>query len=191
VGRGLDFLGPHVEDMAKTVLLVSLAVAVVIFVLYDLIAVVHRYPLDYGEGPLLDQAMRLAAGQNIYRPDISSPPYTVSNYPPLYVLSLVPFVKLFGPSFLAGRLISIACTLASAFFLAQIIYIPSQDRMAAVTAGFLFFAFPYVVGWSFHQRVDMLVDSCSSQRSTPASPVGWPRHWLLSSGCGRTIERVR
>jgi len=155
-------LGPHVEDGATIMLLLFLCVAVAIFFVHAALAVFHPYPLDYGEAPLVDQAMRLAAGQNIYRPDISSPPYTIANYPPLYVLSLAPFVKLFGPSFLAGRLISILCALASAAFLALIVYTPSRDRVAAVTTGLLFLAVPYVVGWSSLLRIDLLALALST-----------------------------
>jgi hypothetical protein len=43
-----------------------------------------RYPIDYGEGPLLDQVSRLAAFQNLYQTDITIPPYTITNYPPVY-----------------------------------------------------------------------------------------------------------
>jgi len=160
--RWLAVLRPHIKDGAKIMLLLFLSLAAVIFFSHALMAVFHQYPLDYGEAPLVDQAMRLAAGQSIYRPGISSPPYTIANYPPLYPLSLAPFVKLFGPSFLAGRLISILCALASAAFLALIIYTPSQDRIAAITTGLLFLAIPYVVGWSSLLRVDMLALALST-----------------------------
>ena len=143
-------------------LMLFLALAVTIFLLQAALALLYRYPLDYGEAPLVDQAMRLAAGQNIYRADISTPPYTVSNYPPLYVLSLAPFVKLFGPSFFAGRVISVLCTLASAIFLGRIIYGVSQDRGAAAVTGMLFLSFPYVAGWSKLLRVDMLALALST-----------------------------
>lgn len=121
-----------------------------------------RYPLDYGEAPLLDQATRLAAGHNIYRADITAPPYTISNYPPLYVLTLVPFVKLFGPTFTAGRAISVLCTLASAAFLALTIYTLYKDRVAALVTGMLFLAVPYVVHWSAFLRIDMLALALST-----------------------------
>lgn len=152
----LAVLKPHVEDGTKIMLTIFLSLTTVIFVSYALQAVFFPYPLDYGEAPLVDQAMRLAAGQNIYRPDLSSPPYTVSNYPPLYALLLVPFVELFGPSFLAGRAISVLCSLASATFLAGIVGTFSRDRIAALTTGLLFLAIPYVVGWSSLLRVDLL-----------------------------------
>jgi hypothetical protein len=160
--RLLAVLGPHVENGARLVLLLFLFLAAVGFLIYQGQALSHPYPLDYGEAPLVDQAMRLAAGQNIYRPDISSPPYTISNYPPLYVLSLVPFVRLFGASFLAGRAVSFLCSLASATFLALIIHAHTEERMAAVTTGLLFLAIPYVVYWSPLLRIDMLALACST-----------------------------
>jgi len=162
VKRLLASLGPHVENLATIILLLSLSLAAVGFLTYQVQAVSHPYPLDYGEAPLVDQAMRLAAGRNIYRTDLSSPPYTISNYPPLYVLSLVPFVKLFGPTFLAGRAISMLCGLASATFLALIIYTHTQDRIAAITTGLIFLAIPYVVHWSSLLRIDLLALACST-----------------------------
>jgi len=158
----LAALRPHVEDGTKIMLAIFLSLTTIIFLIHVLQAILFPYPLDYGEAPLVDQAMRLAAGQNIYRPDLSSPPYTVSNYTPLYPLMMAPFIKLFGPSFLFGRAISVLCALASAAFLAGIIYTASQDRLAAVTAGLFLLAFPYVVGWSKLARVDSLALALSA-----------------------------
>ena len=154
--RLLAVLGPHVENGARVMLLLSLSLAAVGLLIYQVLALSHPYPLDYGEAPLVDQAMRLAAGHNIYRQDISSPPYTISNYPPLYVLSLVPFVKLFGPTFLAGRAISVLCVWASAAFSALIIYSHTKDSLAAAVAGLLLLAVPFVVYWSSLARIDLL-----------------------------------
>ena len=136
--------GLAVKDGAASVLLLFLAVALVIGLTYETLAITHRYPLDYGEAPLVDQATRLAAGRNIYRSDLASPPYTISNYPPLYVAALVPFVKLFGPNFWAGRLLSTLCAWASAVFLALIVHTHTRDRLAAAITGLIFFAIPYV-----------------------------------------------
>jgi len=137
-------------------LLMILSVAVVFFLVYTTWAVLHPYPLDYGEAPLVDQAVRLATGENIYRADLSSPPYTISNYPPLYILLLAPFVKLFGPTFLAGRIISVVSALASATFLSLIIYSQTKNRLAAATTGMFLLANPYVTHWSGLLRIDLL-----------------------------------
>ncbi|MBE0695489.1 MAG: hypothetical protein IH586_01055, partial [Anaerolineaceae bacterium] len=73
-----------------------------------------RYPLDYGEGPLLDQTLRIASGENIYHNDFSVPPFTISNYPPVFLLLQAPFALIFGPAFWYGRLISILGALLTA-----------------------------------------------------------------------------
>ena len=59
-------------------------------------ALAFPFPLDYGEGPMLDQTLRLAQFENIYRNSFASPPYTVSNYPPLFQLIQVPLARRSG-----------------------------------------------------------------------------------------------
>src|SRR5215813_9521020 len=70
-------------------------------------ALAFPFPLDYGEGPMLDQTSRLTHFENIYRNSFATPPYTVSNYPPLFQLIQVPLAWIVGPAFWYGRLISI------------------------------------------------------------------------------------
>src|SRR4030042_17858 len=65
-------------------------------------AILLPYQLDAVEGQIIEQALMISRGENIYRPDISSPPYTVSNYTPVYMLVLSPFVTIWGPNFWAG-----------------------------------------------------------------------------------------
>jgi 4-amino-4-deoxy-L-arabinose transferase-like glycosyltransferase len=154
-------VGLWAEDGAQLILLLALVAAAVSCLVYQGLAISHRYPLDYGEAPLVDQAMRLAAGQSIYRTEIATPPYTISNYPPLYIASLVPFLKLFGPSFFAGRALSALCAWAAGLFLALIIFTQTRDRLAAILTGLFFVAFPYVTQWSSLLRVDLLALACS------------------------------
>lgn len=139
-----------------------LSAATLLFLAYTTLSIFYPYPLDYGEAPLVDQAMRLAAGQNIYRPQIATPPYTIANYPPLYVLVLTPFVGLFGPSFLVGRALSTLCALATALFLAGIIHSQTKDRLAAAVTGLTFLAVPYVAHWSGLLRIDLLALALST-----------------------------
>lgn len=175
-------LEPYFEDGAKIMLFVFMVPAAVIFLSYTLTVVAHRYPLDYGEAPLLDQAMRLVEGENIYRQDFTSAPYTISNYPPLYVLAISPFVKLFGPSFLAGRVISLLCSLTSAIFLALIIYTSTKDRLASILTAMIFFTIPYVVYWSPLMRVDMLALAFSTAGLYGVSRWADNRRGLIIAG---------
>ncbi|MFC1465300.1 MAG: hypothetical protein ACFLMY_10675 [Candidatus Brachytrichaceae bacterium NZ_4S206] len=145
-----------VTTIAIAVALIVAAVVASLCLTYQFLALTHRYPLDYGEAPLVDQAMRLARGQNIYRADISTPPFTISNYPPLYVATMAPFVALFGPSFFFGRLISIVCAWICALCLGLIVWQVTRDRAAALLSGLSFLAFPFVVRWSSFARIDLL-----------------------------------
>jgi 4-amino-4-deoxy-L-arabinose transferase-like glycosyltransferase len=151
-------LGSILEDGARIMFLIFSGVALIVCLAYQLIAIPYPYSLDYGEAPLVDQAMRLASGQNIYRTDLAAPPYTISNYPPLYVALTAISVKLFGPaaSFTVGRTISALSAWAASIFLLLIVYAATRDRLAALVAGLILLAFPFVVYWSPFLRIDML-----------------------------------
>jgi hypothetical protein len=149
-------LRPYFSEGAKIVLGFFLTAAAIIFVLHTGLSVAYRYSLDYGEAPLIDQAIRLSAGENIYRPDISTPPYTIANYPPLYVISLIPFLNWFDSPFHMARVISVIATLLSGAFIGSIIHTLSNNRYAALIAAMLFLASPYVVQWSGLARIDSL-----------------------------------
>jgi len=151
----------YLEAGARTLVSVVFAVALIVFGIHALQGLLYPFPLDYGEAPLVDQAIRLAQGGAIYRANLDTPPYTITNYPPLYVLAMAPFVAIFGPNFWAGRLISVVGALATAWFLGGIVaaqggQAQSRDRFAAWLTALLFLAFPYVVSWAKLARIDLL-----------------------------------
>ena len=178
VRTGLGTLGRWAHEGALAGLLVALGIGALVTLLYQGLAISYRFPIDYSEGPLVDQAVRLAAGQNIYRPDLSAAPYTISNYPPLYVAALAPWVALLGPSFLQGRLLSALCAWVVAGCLALLIHTASRDRWAAAAGALSFVALPYVAHWSSLLRVDLLALALSL--AALAVLVRWPgRPWNL------------
>lgn len=119
-------------------------------------AITFVYPLDYGEGPLLSQTIQLSNLENIYPSNINTPPFTVTNYTPLFMLVQVPFVLLFGPAYWYGRLIAVFSGLAAALFNGLIIYTLTTNRRAAIFSGLIFLSTPYVAMWSTYSRVDTL-----------------------------------
>ena len=52
----------------------QLGLAVILYGKHNWSAIRFEYPVDYGEGPLLDQAVRMARFENIYRSEVSRPP---------------------------------------------------------------------------------------------------------------------
>ncbi len=178
-------LRPYISEGVKIIIWIFLFAAPVIFFVQNLLAVLHPYSLDYGEAPLIDQATRLAAGKTIYRADISTPPYTIANYPPLFVISLIPFLNWFNSPFQMARVVSVVATIFSAVFIgltirtfnqslnaSPLVAPESQEKtlgrspskfqifnknwFAALVAVACFIASPYVVLWSSLARIDSL-----------------------------------
>jgi hypothetical protein len=162
--------------------LIFAALAVLICLIYQAEVVPLRYSMDYGEAPLVDQAMRLANGQNIYRADISTPPYTISNYPPLYVAVVALGVKVAGPAkaFATGRLVSALSAWIAALCIAFIVHKATKDRLAAFIAATVFIAFPFVTFWSPLLRIDMfaLALSLAGLALLVSQPISTPRFIL-------------
>ena len=153
---------------ALALLALALACGLGVFLHHAGAVLGHPYPVDYGEGPLLDQAVRLADGQGIYRRDLSQLPYTVSNYPPLFPLLQAPFVRLCGPSYGYGRALALAGVLAAAGLLGATVWKLTRDRLAALLAGAVLLCIPYVLIWAPLARVDGL-----------ALGLSWAGLWIL------------
>ena len=124
------------------------------FAYYNWKTVTFPYSVDYGEGPILDQVMRISRFENIYKTDIKHLPFTITNYPPLYPAAQVPFAWIFGPAFWYGRGISMLSVIAAAIFIALILGVVTKDWLAGVLGGLTLFAIPYILHWSPFCRVD-------------------------------------
>jgi hypothetical protein len=145
----------------------ALAAVGAMFILISVEALRFWYPLDVGEGILLDQAMRLARGQNIYT-SLTSPPYVVSSYPPIFVLVQVPFAWMFGPTLVYGRLISQGSAAAAGVFLGSTVFRLTGDRVAGWASCLLVLALPVLIFWAQANRIDVL-----------AVALGWAGLFLI------------
>jgi len=145
-----------VERLLRVALLAVLLAAALLFTWQSWRVIVFPYPVDYGEGPLLDQTARLARLENIYDRDLSVPPFTVANYPPLYPALLSPVLARLGPAFWYGRLLSWLSIVVSALLVAGIVRSLTGRRLPAAIAGLTLPAIPYVVFWAPLYRIDAL-----------------------------------
>jgi len=160
--------------LALLLLLARLGIALFEYGQLAVAALTFPFPLDYGEGPMLDQTLRLAQFENIYRDSFASPPYTVSNYPPFFLLIQVPLAWIIGPAFWYGRLISILSTVSAAVLIALILNTLTGDRIAAAIGGLTWLAFPYILQGSVLNRVDALALALSL--AGLYATVHWPNH---------------
>jgi hypothetical protein len=141
---------------AATWLLLQIVAGAGLFFEHSWAAIRFPYALDYGEGPLLDQTLWLSRFENIYKRDLDTPPYTISNYPPLFLIVQVPLVWLFGPALWYGRVINAISLIAATISIGLIIYTTTRDLFAGIVAGLTLLTFPFIVHWSAFNRVDSL-----------------------------------
>ena len=146
----------NTDSVTRFALVAALAVGVMYAAWFLGRTTVYPHALDYGEGPLLDQAVRLAHGTSIYQVPGAEPPWTVSNYPPVYPAVEAVFAAVFGPAYWYGRLISVLSLAGSAVLVGAIVQRLTADRFAAVVAGLLLPAIPYVGPWAALARIDNL-----------------------------------
>ena len=124
--------------------------AVLIYVGYLVVYVVYavdlfRWPFDYdqGEGFELYDAILYSQGEWPYR-DNAVYPFYASNYPPLFHLLIVPLLSIFGPSVVAGRLVSFVSTLVTAGTIFVVVRRKVGGRLIPLVSGLAFLASNYV-----------------------------------------------
>ncbi len=152
----------HRFDAALDYALVAVsAVAIAWFVTHAIRAASFPFPLDYGEGPLLDQARQIARGATVYRARLDDYPFTVSNYPPLYPSLLAACCSVFGWSYGVARALTIVAACACALLVGAIVRAVSADKRAAFIAAATFLASPYLVFWASFVRIDLVALAAS------------------------------
>ena len=139
-------------------LAIGVAVAVVTcrFLRLSAATLQFSYPLDYGENLVLDVAIRLSYFWDIYPAMFDSPPWFVTNYPPVYFMVRAPFIWYDHPALWAGRLISQLSALGTALFIGLTLRRLTGDRAASVLASVLFAALPFVAVSSQLDRAELL-----------------------------------
>ena len=148
---------PDVALYAALILVTyELAVALIAYVNIADKALHFPFPLTYGEGPLLDQVLRLARFEHIYHGDIQTPPYTLTATAPLFQLLQVAFMSASAPTFWVGRVFSIVSLIISALLIGGIVYSLTKDWMAAVISGGALCCFPHLVFGSVVNQPDTL-----------------------------------
>lgn len=132
----------------------GLIIYALFYFIQSYVVITFPYQISYPEGFVLNQSYLISKGESIYR-GINEYPYLVSNYPPVYPFLCALFVKIFGLSFVYGRLI----TFLASIFICWIIYIILKKETAreiAIISALLFIASSYIYKNNPFFRVDML-----------------------------------
>lgn len=145
------------NTLPNVIILGSSILCIASFTITAVLLLFFPYGVNYGEAPILDQALKLTAGQDIYKNSLQTPPYTISNYTPLYPLLLAGFLRLTHlPLFLSGRALSIFATLISSLVIGAMTRRLFNSPIAGFLASAFFLGHPYVGLWSSLVRVDAM-----------------------------------
>lgn len=142
----------YIAGVVTLLFIMSIAVNYVIRAIH---AINYPQPLDYGEGPLLNQVRLMLRGVSYYK-DINTPPYIIGNYPPVYNLITSIFVPVFGLKFAAGRFVTLASVLLASYVLYLIVFKLSGNRFISILSGAFYLAIDYIYVWGVYMRVDEL-----------------------------------
>lgn len=146
------------------------------------VAQLIRFPYDvnYGEGYVLNDALRLARGEPIYV-SMEQFPMVRSPYPPLVPALLGVFTLAAGPAFWPGRLLAATCVAAILGLLAWNAVRARAGWLAAVAAAGGVAASPYVYDWAGYVRVDFPAILLAVAAVLAAQWVGGWRGVLLAA----------
>jgi hypothetical protein len=113
------------------------------------------YDLNYGEGYVLNDAVRLAHGEPIYV-DLQQFPMVRSPYPPVFPFLWSLVVPFSGPALWPGRALEIVALSGICVVVATNARRAARGPWPAVAAVGLVAASPFVYQWAGYARVDML-----------------------------------
>jgi hypothetical protein len=145
------------------------------------------FDLNYGEGYVLNDAVRLGRGESLYV-DLQQFPMVRSPYPPLFPLVWSVLLPLAGPALWVGRALSILSLLGLEALVAFNAWRVRCGIWPVVAAVGLVAASPFVYQWAGYARVDLLALALAVGGVLAAQWVGGRRGLVLAALlCGLAI----
>ncbi len=113
------------------------------------------FQMNFGEGPLLASAARIAQGLSAYPPS-QLPPYVINPYGPLPYYLVAGLVRIFGIGLTIPRLLVLGAAIYSAALTGLLVRRLSNSSIAGMATGALFLTLSTVQHWLPVLRVDMI-----------------------------------
>jgi hypothetical protein len=113
------------------------------------------YQIDYGEGLMLDGAMRLRHSQPLY-PDPFRFPVVLHVYGPVAYAAVALVLPAGAPSFIAGRVLVFGCAIALSFLIAWLLWRWTGSWWIGLSFGLLLLTLPAFRFWLYLLRADII-----------------------------------
>ncbi|MFO0759928.1 MAG: glycosyltransferase family 39 protein [Byssovorax sp.] len=116
----LDRLRAKAFGLFRPFVMLLAATAIGVYLVLGVLHLRYPYELEWMEGGIVDEILRVAAGQKIYvRPTLDYVPFL---YAPLYIYVSAAFTKLLGPGFLAPRLVSYLASIGAIALIGRFVH---------------------------------------------------------------------
>ena len=160
----------------QIIILCLLLVHTLIYAAYGLSVLPFPFDYEQAEGHELNTAVLIAQGRCPYCSSETFPFYA-SNYPPVFHLLMVPFVKLFGAQLWYGRLIIFSATFITAAAIGWAVFRESKLRAAAAIAALAFLSSNYIyhIGPLLRQHLLMVMFETLAVVVTASAFAGTPK----------------
>ncbi len=155
------------------------AVYCAFFAYHAALTIAFPYDLDWGEGYVLNDAVRLARGEQIYV-DIQRFPMVRSPYPPLFLAVNAVLLQVSGVGFFAGRLLSTLAAIGCAALTYRVARASGATAATGWIAALVVLASPHLYQWAPYSRVDTLAVAFSLLAVLLASGGAGPRRLVLA-----------
>ena len=116
-------------------------VAVFCVLAWCFVSLHSNFSRDDADSEILNQAWRLANGENIYR-GIDMPPFAFAAYPPVYFALVAIFLKFFGLSFYPAKLLSFLSAIAIGWAFVQLSRQWHKSGQSGLWMAFFLFLIP-------------------------------------------------
>ncbi len=115
----------------------------------------NPYQIDYGEGLMMEGALRLHHSQPLY-PNPFTFPVVLHVYGPVAYAMAASVLPIGAASFPAGRLLILACSIAVSLLLATILHRLTGSWWIGLSFGFLLLTLPAFRFWLYLLRADVI-----------------------------------
>jgi 4-amino-4-deoxy-L-arabinose transferase-like glycosyltransferase len=176
------FSSRHAPNRALTAVQLACVALSVALVALMLVSAASRIPfpfeLEWMEGATLVHVQRLIDGRPLYvRPSLEFVPFA---YPPLYYVVCVPFAWVFGPGFVALRVVSLLSTCAALAAVFVLVRRHAGNVAATIAGGTLAGAYALSDAWLDLGRVDALYLALMAATWCVISTARTPRQWITA-----------
>ncbi len=141
--------------IAETFLLITLTLGCLASLVRFAYWVIKPFQMNYGEGPLLGVADRVAHGLSLY-PNPHDIPYMINPYGPVAYYLFAGVVRIFGPNFAAPRIFVGVSAVCCAVFIGLFLRSWTGSARTGVTFSGVFLLMPAVLQYGIFFRVDFI-----------------------------------